>query len=180
MLQRRALCIAAIVCVTLGAQAPQAENAPKPELTIRTGTREVLLDLVVRDKHDKLVNDLKADELEILIDGVPQTVRSFRRVSGREQIEYTKEQERTAAAAATGQTPARGAPAGQKVREVNVVAIVFSNLNPNSRDFAREAATDFLKHDILPDTYVAVFSLNIGGLNALQGFTNSRERLLPR
>jgi VWFA-related protein len=147
-------------------------------LTIRTGTQEVLLDLVVRDKPDKLVNDLKSDEIEILVDGVPQTVRGFRLVSGKEQIAYTKEQDRTAAAAATAGTPAGGAPAGQKVPEVNLVAIVFSNMCPNSRDFAREAAAEFLKRNILPDTYVAVFSLNDNGLNALQGFTNSRERLL--
>lgn len=181
MLQPK-LCVAVIICAALAAQVPQApdasKDASKPELTIRTGTQEVLLDLVVRDKHDKLVNDLKSDEISIRVDGVPQTVRGFRRVSGKEQVEYVKEQDQTAASAVTAGGNTGGAPKGQKVPEVNLVAIVFSNLNPNSRNFAREAATEFLKHDILTDTYVAVFSLNDNGLNALQGFTNSRERLL--
>lgn len=172
MLQPK-LYLAALVCATLGAQAPQAQTGPKQELTIRTGTQEVLLDLVVRDKHDKLVNDLKTGEIEIRVDGVPQTVKSFRLITGKEQVEYTKEQDRAAAA----QIRAGGTVTGQKVPELNLVAIVFSSMSPRSRDFAQAAATEFLRNQLLPGTYAAIFSLDYK-LNALQGFTNDRERLL--
>src|SRR5208282_4257488 len=58
----------------------------KERATIRTTTREVLLDLVVRDKHHHPVTDLRPDEVEIYEDGVRQSLRVFRNIQGSEQL----------------------------------------------------------------------------------------------
>src|ERR1039458_9908871 len=73
------------------AQKPQA-----PDVVIRSSVREVLLDVVVRDAHGKLVANLKPDEVAVYEDGVRQDVRSFRLVAG---SEVHAEDERQAAEA---------------------------------------------------------------------------------
>ena len=54
--------------------AAQESNAP----IIRSTTQEVLLDVVVRDKKEHLIRNLKPEEIRVLEDGVPQKVQSFR------------------------------------------------------------------------------------------------------
>lgn len=139
-----------------------------PGVVLRSTSREVLLDMVVRDQHEKLVRGLKASDIEVFEDGVRQPVTSFRLVQGKEQLEYEKQQ--AAAVAAPGQR-------AQAVRNINLVAIVFQSMSPKGRDFARTAAREFLTNQMLPNTYVAVFSLD-SRLNALQGFTNDKAALL--
>ena len=49
-----------------------AQTAPAPSdqvATIRTRSEEVLLDVVVRDKHRKLVTNLRPNEIEVYEDG---------------------------------------------------------------------------------------------------------------
>ncbi|HCC57396.1 MAG TPA: hypothetical protein DEQ47_09050 [Solibacterales bacterium] len=159
----RKLLLVASLCAGLSAQ-----STPDSGVVLRTTSREVLLDLVVRDKHEKLVPGLTAEDVEVFEDGVRQTIKSFRLVSGKEQLEYEKQQ----AIAAAGP----GKPA-QVVRNINLVAIVFQAMSPRGRDFARTAAREFLTNQMLPNTYVAVFSLD-SRLNALQGFTNDKAALL--
>ena len=61
------------------AQAPHASD-----VVIRSSAREVLLDLIVRDAHGKLVTNLKPEDVTVYEDGVRQDVRSFRLVAGSE------------------------------------------------------------------------------------------------
>jgi hypothetical protein len=85
---------------TLPGQSPTAdtkENIP----VIHTTTREVLLDLVVRDKHHHAVTDLKPEEITVYEDGVPQKITAFHNIQGAEELQT----ERTAAQAqGTAQT----------------------------------------------------------------------------
>src|SRR5579863_222429 len=74
---------------------------------IHTTTREVLLDLVVRDKHHHPLTDLRPEEVEIYEDGVRQNIRVFRNIKGSEQLET----ERTAAAAPKPAEPAKSGEA---------------------------------------------------------------------
>src|SRR5947209_14229870 len=69
-----------VILLTAALAVPQT---PEP-LVIRRSVQEVLLDLVVRDKHEKMIRDLKADEVEVFEDGVKQDVRTFRFVTGAE------------------------------------------------------------------------------------------------
>jgi VWFA-related protein len=149
-------------------QSPVASDAaPQAGATIRLTTHEVLLDLVVRDKRERLVSDLKAGDVEVYEDGVKQTPKSFQLVTGREQT-VTDERAKVAQAATGTAQPAAGLNA---LREINLVSVVFTRMSPRSRDFAREAVIAFLKNQLLSNTLAAVYSLDYK-LNALQVYTN--------
>src|SRR5262252_1623704 len=77
-------CISLAILLTStpsGALAQTPAPAQNPD-RISSGTTEVLLDAVVKDKKGKPVKDLKASDFQITEDGVPQEIRSFRLVSG--------------------------------------------------------------------------------------------------
>ena len=70
------------------ALAQTTSEAAKPNNpVIHTTTREVLLDLVVRDKHHHAVTDLAPEEVEVYEDGVRQNIRVFRNIQGSEQLQ---------------------------------------------------------------------------------------------
>lgn len=163
------------ICWTLLFSATAAGQTPPPVdsgATIRATASEVLLDLVVRDKHGKLVKNLKPGDVEITEDGSRREILSFRFVNGRDPQRAT-ESKRAAAQVAIA---VPGAAPTKPLRAVNLVCIVFHNLDPAKRKWATDAAQDFLKNDLLPDTYVGVFSLD-DSLTPLQSFTNDRQKL---
>src|SRR5690349_24085274 len=67
-------------------------TAQDQDEVIRVRSNEVRLDVVVKDKKGRPVKDLKATDFEVLEDGVPQKVESFRFVT-REAIPVTPRSE---------------------------------------------------------------------------------------
>ncbi len=124
-------------------------NAQQGELTLRGGTEEVLLDFVVRDKHQKLVEDLKLEDLQIFEDGVRQTPRSFVFRSGRTPVASPVSE------ASNGLIQSISDP----LRQINLVTLVFEAMSPLSRRTAVERAHEFLKAEAGPNTWMAVYSL---------------------
>jgi VWFA-related protein len=155
--------------------------AQSPDVVIRSSVREVLLDVVVRDAHGRLIANLKPDEVTVYEDGVRQDVRSFRLVAGREvRIEDEKQAAEARAAAATPAVPG-AAPAPVPVnplRTVNVVCLVLNDLTADTRTFAFESARKFVNEELRPNTFIGVFSLDSSGLRPVYPFSNNRERLL--
>ena len=97
---RTLLVVALSVLVGLPSLFCQTSSPPAVEpnqAVIHSTTREVLLDLVVRDKHHHPVTDLRPEEVEVYEDGVRQNLRVFRSVQGSEQLAT----ERSAAGAST-------------------------------------------------------------------------------
>lgn len=167
----------AFICVMAlgipgGATSMAQDTAPeKPGAVIRTSTQEVMLELTVRDRKGKIVKNLQQSEVEIYEDGVKQAIKSFRLVQGRDAI-----------AAETGQagamaTASVGKAAGNPLHAVNLVCIVFHNLDPNTKKYAVEAAQEFITNDMTPDTWVAVFNLS-SRLTVLHPFTQNKQELL--
>jgi VWFA-related protein len=154
---------------------PAASAAAQTGTTIRLTTHEVLLDLVVRDKRERLVSDLKTEDVVVYEDGVKQTPKSFLLVTGREQT-ATDERAKAARAGAAQAGTAQAAPGLNALREINLVSIVFTRMSPLSRDFAREAVVAFLENQLLSNTLAAVYSLDYK-LNALQVYTNDLAAL---
>jgi VWFA-related protein len=150
-----------------GAAAAQTAPPAQPLPTIRATASEVLLDLVVRDKRGKPVKNLKPGDVEIYEDGVRQDVKSFRFVGAREKQQQRPEIATTAQAAATT----------RPLRAVNLVCIVFHNLDPISRGRAIAAVQEFLQNELEPDTYIGIFSLD-DRLRAVYPFTNHRNELI--
>lgn len=135
--------------------------ADTSKVILRGGTQEVLLDFVVRDKHQRLVRDLRPQDVQIVEDGVPQKVRSFVFRDGR-----TPE-------SAASASPSLGSGLYQSsspLRQINLVTLVFEAMSPLSRRMAVERAHDFLKAETGPNTWIAVYSLRYR-LAILQPYT---------
>jgi VWFA-related protein len=161
------LVCAGLVCLPLAAQ---EANLP----VIRSTTQEVLLDAVVRDKKERLIRNLKPEEVQVLEDGVPQKLQTFRFTD----ID-TDELQPAGAQPAANAANAAGAPHGpalNPLHNLNIVTIVFERMGPRSRLFAQQAATEFLANEFRSNTYGGIFSLDFR-LNALQPYTNNQDLL---
>lgn len=153
----------------LSAQSSAATN--EQPLTFRTTTREVLLDMVVRDRHHHAVADIRPDEVQVFEDGVQQKINAFRNVQGVEQLQTEQELAKTASTSSAPGKPAT------TLRELNFVSIVFAQIAPLDREFARDAVLHFLKSDTLPATYVTIYRLNPGP-QVIQPYTPDKAALI--
>lgn len=154
----------------------QPSRAPTDQTpVIRTTTGEVLLDMVVRDKHHHLVTDLRPNEIEIYEDGVRQDLKSFQLVQGAEQLQTERAAAQTAQTR-TGNTNLPAATSQNNLKQINFVSIVFAPTAPLNREFAREAVDDFLAGDSLPNTYVTIYTLS-RNLNLVQPYTADKQIL---
>jgi len=166
--------------------------AQAPEVVIRSSAREVLLDVVVRDAHGRLVNNLKPEEVAVYEDGVRQDVRSFRLVAGSEvRIEDERQAAEAKAAgtqsAAASPTAPAARPALNPLRTVNIVCMVLNDITSASpgdslinptRPFAFDTARKFINNELRPNTFIGIFTLDGSGLRPVYPFSNDRERLL--
>jgi VWFA-related protein len=160
----------ALLCQT---SPPPAVEPDRP--VIHTSTREVLLDLVVRDKHHHPVADLRPEEVEIYEDGVRQNIRVFRNIEGRDELAN----ERGDAGAQKAAVPVKSSESPHvlnTMRQVNFVSVVFAQIAPLNLEFARRAVTEFLKSDNLPNTYVTIYRLD-RNLQLIQSYTTDKDTL---
>jgi VWFA-related protein len=117
-----------------------------------TASSPVVLDVVVRDKKNVPVADLRAEEVELFEDGVKQPFEGFQRVA-------------TPLAGAGG-----AATTGAPPESARLVVFLFPRLQGAERDLARNAAEEFVKKQLAPGMSVAV--LLVGAeLVPIQGFT---------
>jgi VWFA-related protein len=153
---------------------PQA-TAPAPVFPAKADI--VRLDLVVRDKAGRLVDDLRADEVRVLEDGQPCAVESFRLVQaeGPERPTQTRG-EPAAPPSAAGPAVEPRPPAGEGL--VSVVGLVFDQLGPEAARNARAAALQLAGRTFPRGSVLAVFKIG-QGLSVLQSFTEDRARLAP-
>jgi len=148
-----------------------AQEAPSdPGLTIRQSVQEVLLDVTVRDAHGRIVKNLKPGDLQVFEDGVRQDVKSFKLVQAPGEGKGK---------GATGQTTvtANTSTPVNPLRAVNLICIVFANLDAFTKQYAVNGVKDFLKSQIQPDTWIAVFNLE-SQLTVLQPFTTDRNEVM--
>ncbi len=155
----------------LTAQTAASNDRP----VIHSSSREVLLDMVVRDKHHHAVTDLRQDEVQVYEDGVRQSIRAFHNVQGSEQLQT----ERAAARSKSGSpaADAEKAPALNSLRQINFVSIGMAQIAPRNLEFARESVLEFLKNDTFPNTYVTVYKLS-HTLRIVQGYTSDQTALV--
>jgi VWFA-related protein len=149
---------------------PAQESPESTRPVIRSNVREVVLDVVARRKNQSLATRLKASDFTVTEDGVPQTIRSFRLVGGREARVIAPPPKPEGGPVAGTAAPAISA------REPNFVSIVFDQMGADSRKNALDAASDFLDQEFQDNTQAAIFRVNLR-LNAIHGFTNDRAAL---
>ena len=161
-----------LICAGLACLPLAAQETNRP--VIRSTTHEVLLDAVVRDKKERLIRNLRADEVRVLEDGVPQKLQAFRFTD----IDADEQQAHSAppGAPAMAGAAAPNGPALNPLHNLNIVTIVFERMGPRSRLYAQQAAAQFLANEFRSNTYGGVFSLDYK-LNALQPYTNNQDLL---
>jgi len=104
-------------------------------------------------------------------------VSSFRLVAGSRAA--AEDPKRAAATPESPSTAARGIPPPvNPLRTVNVVCLVLSDLDPETRAFAFDSARQFVNRELRPNTFIGIFSLDSSGLRPVFPFSNNRERLL--
>jgi VWFA-related protein len=152
------------ISLLAGLAAAQTPPATESGATIRTTTTEVMLDVAVVDKHGKNVRNLKQGDVEVYEDGVKQPITSFRLAGARE-----------AQAQSAGTAPG-GSQTSRPLRAVNLICIVFHNIDPVSRRAATQSVQEFLKNDLPPDTYIGMFLL-ADRLVPILAFTTDRTKV---
>ena len=176
------LIISLIAPFPIRAQTPPSKQQDIDRIVV--GTNEVVLDAVVKDKKGRAVKDLTAADFEILEDGVPQQVKSFRLVTHEAPPSVAPNGETTAkpeSGASQGVSPAAKptnqptpvAPVSNTIR-IGAIALVFDRLSPNARSVARQAALSYLSGGLRQDDFVGVFGIDLS-LRVLQRFTNNEQ-----
>lgn len=145
----------------------------EPVPTIRATSREVILDVIVRDKHHHAIADLRPEEIEVFEDGVKQKITAFRNVQGAEQLQTEQALAKGNSAPVISASPKA---ASTTLPELNFVSVVFAQIAPLNLEFAREAVLEFLKSGSLPNTYVTIYRLD-RSLQVIQPYTNNHVAL---
>jgi VWFA-related protein len=159
------------------------QTVPDSNAVFQSQAHEVLLEVVVRDAHGKLVTKIDPSQVSVYEDGVRQDIKSFRLVPGREVRAEIQKEMAQAASAPAEPTPAGPAivkrpAASNPLRTVNVICLILNDLNPETRKFAFDAARKFVNKELRPDTFIGVFSLDASGLRPVFPFSNNRDRLV--
>jgi len=148
--------LALSLCALSAQEPPKTQDSGAPQAAIRAQAREVLLDMVVRDKKGRPLNDLTANNVQVLDEGTPGKIMGLRLVS-------------VGDAAGLGPQGANYAP-----RHARLVSLVFEKLDAEERRFARQAALDFLSDDLEANVYLAVFVAD-PRLRVIQPFSNDHN-----
>ncbi len=158
------LCADALICVAFVVFPARSQEARS---TFESKSREVLLDIVVQNKHGKPVRDLDRRDLEIYEDGRLQQLTSFRLVGSHEAHNTNS------ALPLSHEAQSR---ASNRSGEIRLVSLVFDRLTGDQQRSTRRALDDLLASAIPQDTYVAVFVLD-RRLYLIQSFTNDQKLL---
>ncbi len=149
LLVREAACLCLLALFFVSSAA--AQSSPMPEKpVIRSDVNEVLMDLVVRDKHGRPTTDLQPSEIEITDDGSPVKITGVHLVSG---------------AAAANRAGAA------QIHQVRLMSLVFDQLHTESTRSARKLVQDLLKRGAEQDIAFSVWKLS-EHLELVQTFTN--------
>src|ERR1041384_7126445 len=152
-----------IIAIGLHAASQQQEDV------IRVRSNEVRLDVGVKDKKGRSVRDLKLTDFEVLEDGVPQKIESFRFVT-RETTpgipESKEEKSADVSSTATPEPARRSTPA--------VTALVFDRLSPEARSLARNTGLAYAQQGMGAGSFTGVFGID-QSLRTIQSFTDDAQ-----
>lgn len=159
---------AAFACTALAFGQSQP---PQSGITLHTGARLVIINVVVTDSHQNPIHNLSASDFTLLEKGTSQQIRNFE--------EHTAVSVSEAAKAAPIPTLPLGiftnyAPIAPG-SAVNVLLLDALNTPMTDQAFVRDQLKQYLNH-AQPGTRIAIFGLTTR-LNMLQGFTSDPELL---
>ena len=161
--------ILSIFLIVLTACWPVRLRAQEQEEVVRVRSNEVRLDVVVKDKKGRPIKDLKNTDFEVLEDGVPQKVESFRFVSREAAAISSETKENKAEGPGVTATPGkRSTP--------TVTALVFDRLSPEARSLARKAGLAYADEGMANGGFTGVFGID-QALRTVQNFTDDTKQI---
>lgn len=164
--------ILALLATTLAQNAKQAPQQPQEQDIIRISTQLVQTNVVVVDKNEQIVPDLKLDDFELYDNGRKQDLKFMEFVS----IDTGRRTEGTAPRTTPRiETESSGIAAKDLKR---VIAFVIDDLTIPDADVAtvRDLLLDFVNNKMQDGDLVAIVR-TVGGKGLLQQFTGDRQLL---
>jgi VWFA-related protein len=152
-------------------RAQQARGTPDRP-TFGSTTTAVLVDVVVRDKKDRPVTDLQADDFELFEDDIRQPLGSFTRVAHGSGIGVNLRVPDPAAPTLVELgTPATPDPPTSPETEPAATALVFDALSSEAAAMCQKAAAQYLPRSGLTGARIGVF-VTEPTVHMLQGYTD--------
>jgi VWFA-related protein len=137
------------VCLAATLGGAVQDNSP----LLSSEGREVVLDVIARDKHGRIVKDLRPEELRVTDDGHEVTLGTFRLIRGAE------------------------APGGAaRSTDPNLIILLFEHFGPEGRVRAREGALALVKNAAGPNVYFSVLTVDTQ-LRAVEPFTRDVKQV---
>jgi len=158
--------------------APVSDSQNDENFVVRITVNLVQVDAVVTDSKGHPVADLKAEDFEVLQDGIAQKVTSLSYISEGVKTDVSKA---AAASANSRKRPTDAPPPPFKMNSSQVkrvIALVVDDMGLSATSIAqvRAALKKFVDHDMQPGDLVAVVRTG-GGIGALQQFTTDKRLL---
>jgi VWFA-related protein len=155
----------------------QAPTQTEQDAVVRISTQLVQIDAVVTDRKGEHVDDLKEDEVELLVDGKKQSLSFFRLVK-------TKREPGGDTTPREANTPKPGAPSTMPTRAIapekvaRTIAFVVDDLGLSfeSTAYTRDALKKFVDRQMQEGDLVGIIRTG-RGLGALQQFTSDKHIL---
>lgn len=163
-----------IPAVTVAQTTPQQQQQDEPDDVVRISTQLVQTDVVVLDKNDQIVTDLKLEDFEVYDNGKKQDLRFMEFVS----VDAGRRTEGKRPEALIASEEVARQMGASDVRRV--IAFLVDDLTIPFADLAavRQAISDFVENQMRDGDLVAIIR-TVGGKGLLQQFTSDR-RLLRR
>jgi VWFA-related protein len=158
-----------LLLIVVNAFWPALLSAQQQDEVVRFRSDEVRLDVVVKDKKGRPIKDLKNTDFEVLEDGVPQKVESFRFVTREARAITSETKDNKTEPAGTTTTPGnRSTP--------TVTALVFDRLSPEARSLARKAGLAYAQEGMTNGGFTGVFGID-QSLRTVQNFTDDAQQI---
>jgi VWFA-related protein len=161
------------------AQTPTTPQKPQeiaPEDIIRITTQLVQTDVVVTDKNDKVIKDLKLEDFELYDNGKKQDLK-FLEFVGVEGVDNERRSEGARPSTSTYVEPVGNTGVSAKDLK-RIVAFVVDDLTMEIPDLppVRKMMLDFVNNKMRDGDLVAIVRV-VGGKGLLQQFTSDRQLL---
>jgi len=160
------------------------------DYTFHAETEIVLVNVSVRDKNGKFVDDLKPEDFKVTEDGKAQKILSFD-VENTDAIpsfatsqpstalaQLATKQTTAATPAAPAKTPAPATSTDAQFKDHRLIVLFFdlSAMQPDEIDRSAQAAENYVDKQMQPADLVAVVSLG-NDLEVSQDFTSDKQQL---
>ncbi|HUQ49446.1 MAG TPA: VWA domain-containing protein [Terriglobales bacterium] len=156
------------------AQSGQAQSTDTDaEISFRSYSRMVVVDVIVKDSNGRPVKGLTADDFQVFEDGVPQRLNSFNENSSHKVLIEAPKRETLAWEDIYSNTK----PKDANLARPSIILLDLLNTPAAERAIARAAIMKFLKDHLKRDEPLAIFVLT-SKLQLLQDFTTDAGLLV--